>query len=263
MTAQPAPGIPHTPTEGAVDADDGLTGDEYWEEIKAFQADLAEYCRAVDVEGCTCIPRPKFPALADRNRWCREHGLLALVPAELTQSISGIRGGEPCMLNTRVPVEDVATLLEDGATWDFVKETYPSIPTPAGTLREAAQPPTSSPGTVQESMDRGTGDLRPHDSLQTIDGRQLTGPEVISRVLVLAFGTRHNREHIGELADHLDAALRIVHYREVVASLRKIADADEKAEPPIGGEVDYLRGWRHAANRIESVVKDLEDGDER
>lgn len=136
--------------------DDGLTGEEYWEEIKAFQADLAEYCRAVDVDGCACVPRPKFPALADMNRWCREHGLLAIVPAELTQSISGIRGGEPCMLNTRVPVEQVSTLLEDGATWDFVKETYPSIPTPEAP-REATQSPSSAPGTVQESTGRGTG----------------------------------------------------------------------------------------------------------
>lgn len=125
-------------TEHPLDAVHDLTGEEYAEAIAEFKADKAAYCRAVDTEGCACIPRPNYPVLADRNRWCRKHGILVTVPAELTQSVSGIRGGEPCMVHTRVPVEDVSTLLEDGATWEQVKDIYPSIPTPNDSAAEEA-----------------------------------------------------------------------------------------------------------------------------
>lgn len=126
--------------EHPLDAYDDLTGEDYAAALAEFEADKAAYCRAVDNEGCSCAPHPRFDIFAQLNRWCREHGILKTVPAELTQSVSGIRGGEPCMLGTRVPVEQVSTLLEDGATWEQVQETYPSIPTPA-----AGMPHTPAP----------------------------------------------------------------------------------------------------------------------
>jgi len=242
MTAQPAPGMPHTPTEGTAPWIPSMYGDDCPHRPE-WTCPEHDECRA-----CECNCNTYVADLEEPD--------LTLIPADLVVRNPEVCSGRPTMRGTRILASRIAGELAAGTSWEVLHEWYPSMPVPA------AQPLASAPGAVQGSTDRGTGELKPHDSLQTIDGRHLTGPQVISRVLVLAFGTRHNREHIGEIADHLDAALRILHYREVVASLRKIADADEKADPPIGGEVDYLRGWRHAANRIESVAKDLEDGNQ-
>lgn len=78
--------------------------------------------------------------------------------------------------------------------------------------RPAPQPTADAPGTVQESTDRGTGEPGLQISTQTLEGEPLTGPEIISRTLVLAFGTRHHdRAFIKEIAEALDAALRPIH----------------------------------------------------
>jgi hypothetical protein len=125
----------------------------------------------------------------------------------------------------------------------------------------------SRPGTAQGSTARGTGEPKAHGTAEAIErGRQIA-VSMMDRAEAKyrhEHGIPHLREDCESCAEeYWNNRLRPVHYREAAESLRKIADADEKADPPIGGEVDYLRGWRHAANRIESVAKDLEDGDER
>jgi hypothetical protein len=195
----PASGMPHTPAQGDEDGDS----------LAELTASIAEYVRACKAAGCSCHPIASNTKVI--SHWCRNHGVLSVVPAELTWSNPGIRGGEPCMLNTRVPVEQVSTLLEDGATWEQVKDIYPSIPTPEAT-REAAQPGAGDAETSGMGSGRGTGEPRLQISTQGIDGEPLTGPEIISRTLVLAFGTRlHERPFIREIADALDNALRPVH----------------------------------------------------
>jgi hypothetical protein len=241
-------------TEHPLDASDDLTGEEYAEAIAEFKADKAAYCRAVDTEGCACIPRPNYPVLADLNRWCRKHGILVAVPAELTWSNPGIRGGEPCMVHTRVPVEQVSTLLEDGATWEQVKDIYPSIPTPEAP-REAPQSGAGDAETSGTGSGRGTGEPGLQISTQTIDGESLTGPEIISRTLVLAFGTRHHdRAFIKEIAEALDNALRPVHYREAASSIRSVADGMTYA-----WQATDAKGMRRAASLLDSTARDLDE----
>lgn len=79
-----------------------------------------------------------------------------------------------------------------------------------------------------------------------------TAAELISRTLVLPFGTRHNREHIREVAEHIDNQTRPVHYREAAASLRALLDG----LLPID---DRTMGLRYAATRLERTARDLED----
>jgi hypothetical protein len=198
----PASGMPHTPAQGAEDGDS----------LAELTSSIAEYVRACKAASCSCHPIASNTKVI--NHWCRDHGVLSVVPAELTWTNPGIRGGEPCMIHTRVPVEDVSTLLEDWATWEQVKDIYPSIPTPEAP-RAAAQPGAGDAETSGTGSGRGTGEPRLQISTQGIDGEPLTGPEIISRTLVLAFGTRHHgRPFIREIAEALDAALRPIHERE-------------------------------------------------
>jgi hypothetical protein len=221
MTTTPTPGVPHAPAVEAREADE-------------LKATTAEYVRAIKAEGCCC----KSGSVS--SHWCREHGVLAIVPAELTWSNPGIRGGEPCMMRTRVPVEEVLNLLEDGASWEFVKETYPSIPVPP------AQPGRGDADTAGTETDRGTCEREPHERPQAAG---LTPIQLITRPLVLAWGTRHNRDHIREIAEHIDAELRPVHFREAAASLRNYAHR--------GLHPERFRAFRDAANLLESTARDL------
>jgi hypothetical protein len=56
-------------------------------------------------------------------------------------------------------------------------------------------------------------------------------------------------------------ALKPFHFREAAASIRAMADADEAAKPPIGCEINYLRGLRRAADLLDSTAKDPEGGE--
>lgn len=51
--------------------DDDLDGDTYYDMLVNFNADKAEYCRAVDIEGCSCTPHPSLSRCNLLNRWCR------------------------------------------------------------------------------------------------------------------------------------------------------------------------------------------------
>jgi hypothetical protein len=53
------------------------------------------------------------------------------IPADLIKSDPGIRGGEPCITGTRIPVSEVASYLADGLSWDEVREMVPSLPVPS------------------------------------------------------------------------------------------------------------------------------------
>lgn len=53
---------------------------------------------------------------------------VSLVPVELIGFNPHIRGGQPCIVGTRIPVVEVAGHLDDGATWDEVREMLPSLP---------------------------------------------------------------------------------------------------------------------------------------
>ena len=212
---------------------DGIDGDTYGELLAEFTADKAEYCRAVDADGCACPPHPDLPGCGLLNRWCREHGILALVPAELTCSHSGIRGGEPIMLGTRVPVEDVSTLLADGATWDFVKETYPSIPTPAsGVPHEPAQ--IDADGLAAGK--RGTGVREAEKPAQAAD-------------LIEAVRNAHTQCDCDECLGKIAAAV----LNHGAASLHAIADhmPDTEVRP----------GIRYAATLLSHTADDEGDGD--
>ncbi len=150
-----APGRPHTPAQEAAEV------------LAKLTASIDAYIRACKATECSCYPVAGNTKVF--NHWCRTHGVLSIVPAELTWTNPGIRGGEPCMRGTRVPVEDVSTLLEDGATWDFVKETYPSIPTPEG-RREATQEGHSGQETAGTGSGRGTGVAEAPEAAQASEG---------------------------------------------------------------------------------------------
>lgn len=106
--------------------------------------------------------------------------------------------------------------------------------------REASIPASlvekSGPNSSEEYSGKGAADLTP-------TGAQESDPvDMIARTLVLPWGTRHNREHIREVAEHIDAEIRPVHYREAADSLDKL-------------------GHTAAARAVRSAAKDLEDGE--
>lgn len=121
--AEPAPEMPRPPAEEA-------------DALAKHEAAIAEYVRACKADGCSCYPIASNTKVI--SHWCRIHGVLSIVPAELTWTNPGIRGGEPCMRGTRVPVEEVAGYLADGATWDEIREMLPSLPSlPVPSTEEA------------------------------------------------------------------------------------------------------------------------------
>lgn len=117
------------------------------------------------------------------------------------------------------------------------------------------QPGAGDPETSGTGSDRGTGEPRLQISTQGIEGEPLTGSEIISRTLVLAFGTRHHdRPFIKEIAEALDAALRPVHYREAASSIRSVADGMTYA-----WQATDAKGMRRAANLLDSTAHDLDE----
>lgn len=131
---------------------------------------------------------------------------LSLIPADLIVRDPEICSGRPTMRGTRILASRIAGELAAGTSWELLYEWYPSMPVPP------AQPGAGDAETSGTGSGRGTGEPRLQISTQGIDGEPLTGPEIISRTLVLAFGTRHHgRAFIREIADALDAALRPVH----------------------------------------------------
>jgi hypothetical protein len=119
----------------------------------------------------------------------------------------------------------------------------------------AAQPGAGDAETSGTGSGRGTGEPGLQISTQTIDGEPLTGPEIISRTLVLAFGTRHHdRAFIKEIAEALDNALRPVHYREAASSIRSVADGMTYA-----WQATDAKGMRRAASLLDSTARDLDE----
>lgn len=122
-----------------------------------------------------------------------------------------------------------------------------------GTPHPPAQPGAGATDTAGTEPDRGTGEREPHARSETAG---LTPIQLITRPLVLAWGTRHNRDHVREIAEHIDAELRPVHYREAAGSIRAIAE-----DPAWAWSAAHSEGMRHAAELLDSVARDLEDGD--
>lgn len=129
----------------------------------------------------------------------------------------------------------------------------------SGAAPETPHAPVEGNGDGPGAPGSATGGLEPEIPAQTIDGRPLTASEIISRTLVLAFGTsRHDRAELREIAEALAAALRPVHYRESAASLQGIAD-----HWPDTASADDLRpGLRYAAALLDHTADDLTEGNE-
>lgn len=120
----------------------------------------------------------------------------------------------------------------------------------AENARPAAQERASGPETPQGHPSEGTGVPGPEKPLQTADG--YTTAELISRTLVLPFGTRHNRGHIREIAAHIDNEIRPVHWREAAAFLRALGHdtaAEHKARRG-GGPGSLTEAGAHVLNQI-------------
>lgn len=123
-----------------------------------------------------------------------------------------------------------------------------------------APEPASGPGAPDPHTERGTGVPGPQIPAQTIDGRPLTGPEIISRTLVLVAGTsRHTRDDLRDIADELDATLRVVHARDAAQRLRDEATTRAASAPDA---VAYQRavGIHEAADLLESITDDPTEG---
>jgi hypothetical protein len=222
--------------------DDDMDGDTYGERLAEFNASVAEYVRATRADGCCCEP---FPGIANAKRishWCREHGVLSVVPAELTWSNPGVRGGEPCMTGTRVPVEEVADLLQNGATWDFVKETYPSIPTPAP---ETPRQPAESSPEPPTGPERGTGEAGPETATQAVEGLANEFSPTLAEIAAWASSARRETDaahfDVRTAVDRIAYVMRPIHYREVADSLDRL-------------------GHHDAARAVRSTAKDLTEG---
>jgi hypothetical protein len=140
-------------------------------------------------------------------------------------------------------------------------EPAPSIPVPA------AQPGAGATDTAGTETDRGTGERGTHGRSEVVSiehGRQIamTAMDLAEARWRHEHGQPHRREHCEACAREAVAeAARPVHYREAAKSIRAMADADEAAEPPIGCEINYLRGLRRAADLLDSTAHDLEDGE--
>jgi uncharacterized protein (DUF433 family) len=268
MTATPASGMPHTPAQGA--------------DSPLERPETDDYCALCEVPTTTIGGQPWHTGHARHNEYwseCRggwrppkdiktytEALVSEMIPSALVTVDPDVQGGEPCMKGTRVQAYLVATLLEDGATWEQVKDIYPSIPTPE-VPREAAQPGAGDAGTSGTGSDRGTGVSEVHMPPQAFPA-QLTIPADMIGIQLQPSPDFEPalipNEAMPSLARFINA-LKARHYLDAAASIRKLADADENAEPPIGGEVNYLLGMRRAAERLESYVRDLDEeaGDER
>jgi uncharacterized protein (DUF433 family) len=178
----PASGMPHTPAQGA--------------DSPLERPERDGYCNDCDVPTTTIGGQPWHTGHPKHNEYwieCRggwpppkdvktytEALVSEVLPADLVTVDPDVQGGEPCMKGTRVQAYLVATLLEDGATWEQVKDIYPSIPTPE-VPREAAQPPASGPETSGTGSGRGTGGTEAQNSAQAVEewGVQLNGGSVV------------------------------------------------------------------------------------
>lgn len=85
--------------------------------------------------------------------------------------------------------------------------------------------------------ERGTGGPEAHGAAQA---GGYTPAETIYRILVLPWGTRHNREHVREVAEGIDVEIRPAYYREVAVSLERL-------------------GHTAAAKAVRSTARDLTD----
>jgi hypothetical protein len=189
----PASGMPHTPAQG--EWIPSMNGDECPHRPEWTCPEHAE-CRACEC-GCNTY-------LADL-----EEPDLTLIPADLVVCDPEICSGRPTMRGTRILASRIAGELAAGTSWGLLHEWYPSMPVPAAQSGAGDAQPSGT------ASDRDTGEPRLQISTQGIDGEPLSGPEIISRTLVLAFGTRHHdRPFIREIAEALDNALRPVHERE-------------------------------------------------
>lgn len=116
----------------------------------------------------------------------------------------------------------------------------------------------NTPRTASPEPTTGTAVSGPQIPAQTIDGRPLTGPEIISRTLVLVAGTsRHNRDELKEIADELDAVIRGIHYRAAAESLRAIATSRTDSAPDAVA-YQHAVGIHEAADRLDAITIDLD-----
>jgi len=138
----------------------------------------------------------------------------------------------------------------------------------AGAPREAAQPLSSAPGTVQESTDRGTGEPKAQDSRQAIDdlnskhwlkwntiARTITGCQCGFRADVdsdCGFGD----SVVAHLLEVGAADSRPGHYREAANSLRGYAAGRHVGDTYDSGFTD---GITAAADRVDSYARDLDE----
>jgi len=178
----PASGMPHMPAQGA--------------DSPLERPETDDYCALCEVPTTTIGGQPWHTGHHKHNEYwseCRggwrppkdiktytEALVSEVIPADLVTVDPDVQGGEPCMKGTRVQAYLVATLLEDGATWDQVRETYPSIPVPEAP-REAAQPGASGPETSGTGSGRGTGELKTPEAAQAVEewGVQIGGGSVV------------------------------------------------------------------------------------
>ena len=134
-----------------------------------------------------------------------------------------------------------------------------SAETPIRNMDSRLQGGRGDAETSGTGSDRGTGVSGLQISTQTLEGDPLTGPEISSRTLALAFGTRvHDRAFIREISEALDAALRPVHFREAAAKLRLIVDRRTTDSSSMDGLI-HNDGIAYAAERLERYARDLDD----
>jgi hypothetical protein len=133
--------------------------------------------------------------------------------------------------------------------------------------RPATQPGAGATDAAGTETDRGTGERGTHGRSEVVSiehGRQIamTAMDLAEARWRHEHGQPHRREHCEACARQAVAeAARPVHYREAAKSIRAMADADEAAEPPIGCEINYLRGLRRAADLLDSTARDLTEGE--
>lgn len=236
-------------------------------------------------QGCTCHPTDESTwtrygsAVEPGSMWepdpgCPEHGAhteiddepdLSLIPAELIVRDPEICSGRPTMRGTHILASRIAGELAAGTSWELLHEWYPSMPVPA------TQPGAGDAETSGTGSDRGTGVPEAQNSRQATDGlnsRHWLKWNTITRTITgcqCGFGANEDSDCgfgdsvVAHLLKVAAEASRPVHYREAAASIRDMADADETAEPPIGGETNYLLGMRRAADRLGSVARDLDE----
>jgi hypothetical protein len=119
--------------------------------------------------------------------------------------------------------------------------------------RPPAEAHSGAPNTSETGSDRGTGVAATPVGVQAVER---TPAETIYRILVLPWGTRHNREHVREVAEGIDAEMRPVYYREAAASLRAIAEH----MPDTASAASLRPGIEYAATLLSHTTDDLTEG---